>query len=305
MVKSTKKVVTKKRRSNKRPSSFSVKNKRTTVVKFRYSIRHALQITARRFKTSKKAKQFVVWVPFSPVRELTFRRVSVSKIKKAKKQRKTYEITLRIQPLKILSYSLMVVGIAGSVFFAYQMRKDNPQVVDTNFYIPTPAPTTDFTKPKVLARSMPVELRIPAINLEVKSMQVGRLDDGTMETPPVLERVVGWYKYSPTPGELGPSVIAGHVDSYTGPSVFWRLHELKVGDGVEIKRADGSVAKFRVDAVQKFDQKAFPTNAVYGNIDHSGLRLITCGGIFNKVEGQYSHNTVVFASLVNGNKESS
>jgi sortase (surface protein transpeptidase) len=118
-----------------------------------------------------------------------------------------------------------------------------------------------------------------------------------METPNVLDYVTGWYKYSPTPGELGPAIIVGHVDSYKGISVFWRLRELVPGDTIDITRADGSVAKFQVNSLQQFDQTNFPTQAIYGDINYAGLRLITCGGTFNRKTGHYDHNMVVFASL--------
>jgi len=122
--------------------------------------------------------------------------------------------------------------------------------------------------------------------------------DGSLATPPVLDYITGWYDKSPTPGEIGPSIIDGHVDNYETISVFWRLRELKANDEVDVTRTDGSVAKFKVTALQSFDQANFPTKEVYGNINYAGLRLITCGGTFSTVTGHYDHNTVVFASLI-------
>src|SRR5690606_9563165 len=100
-----------------------------------------------------------------------------------------------------------------------------------------------------------------------------------------------------TPGELGPAIIAGHVD-WRGPAVFHELHRLVPEDEVTISRADGSVAVFRVTRVAQYPKNAFPTEEVYGDIDHAGLRLITCGGVLNRETGSHDDNIVVFAELV-------
>jgi sortase (surface protein transpeptidase) len=107
----------------------------------------------------------------------------------------------------------------------------------------------------------------------------------------------GWYQYGPTPGELGPAVVVGHVDSTQGIAIFWRLRELLPGDEIYIDRQDGTTATLKVDDIQQYSQDQFPTDKVYGNIDHAGLRLITCGGTFSTVTHHYSDNTVVYASL--------
>ena len=120
--------------------------------------------------------------------------------------------------------------------------------------------------------------------------------DGTLQVPAGYSEV-GWYRKSPTPGEIGPSVIVGHLDGPQGAAVFWRLHELIPGDSLEIVRADGNTARFEVDKVAQFSQDAFPTEEVYGDIYHSGIRLITCGGTFDRQAKRYSHNTVVYGKL--------
>ena len=120
--------------------------------------------------------------------------------------------------------------------------------------------------------------------------------DKTIEVPPFHENITGWYKNGPTPGELGPAIILGHVDSTRGPSVFWDLNKVNPGDEIVIEREDGQKVKYNVDRLERFDQNSFPTEEVYGNINNVGLRLITCGGTFNKEIDRYSHNTVVFAS---------
>lgn len=117
-----------------------------------------------------------------------------------------------------------------------------------------------------------------------------------MEVPPGAYPV-GWYDRSPTPGQRGPAVLAGHVDWGGKRGAFYGLRELRAGDAVVIDRADGSVATFRVDRVEEHPKDDFPTEEVYGDIDHAGLRLITCGGSFDTGSGNYRDNVIVFASL--------
>jgi sortase (surface protein transpeptidase) len=108
---------------------------------------------------------------------------------------------------------------------------------------------------------------------------------------------------SPEPGQLGPATIIGHVDSAAyGPAVFFRLGALRQRDTISVSRADGIVAVFQVERVVVYPKAEFPTQAVYGNLDHAGLRLITCGGVFNAAQRSYESNIVVFASLVSTHK---
>jgi sortase (surface protein transpeptidase) len=132
-------------------------------------------------------------------------------------------------------------------------------------------------------------------------LQLGQAADGTLAVPPPGPHYdqAGWYRYSPTPGALGPAVIVGHIDSArSGPSVFFRLGELRPHDTIEVARADGSVAVFGVDDVRRFRKTDFPTGLVYGNTDHAALRLITCGGPFDDGTGHYLDNVIVTASLL-------
>ena len=157
----------------------------------------------------------------------------------------------------------------------------------------TPAPS-GVTAP--LGRSTPVRLRIPSIGVDSRLMDLGLLADGSMQVPPG-GFPAGWYTGGPTPGELGPAVVAGHID-WKGPGVFFNLHRLKPGDVVSVSRADGTQPTFRVTVVARYPKDKFPTTLVYGNLDHAGLRLITCGGSFNSRTGHYQDNVVVFADLV-------
>jgi sortase (surface protein transpeptidase) len=117
--------------------------------------------------------------------------------------------------------------------------------------------------------------------------------------PPVAEHnVAGWFDRGPSPGEYGPAIIVGHVDTTSGPSVFYRLGELPLGARIEVRRGDGTIAVFRVGSIENFDKGRLPVNRVYGDYSRPGLRLITCTGRWLGPGIGYSDNLVVFASLV-------
>lgn len=163
---------------------------------------------------------------------------------------------------------------------------------------PAPAPPAP-PAPLSLPASVPISVRAPTVGVQSPLVQVGLNKDGTIEVPVVYD-TAAWYRLGPTPGALGPAVIVGHVDSYKGPGVFFNLGKLKPQQIIEVTRADSTVAHFRVDAVKSYPKDQFPTAAVYGPIDYAGLRVITCGGVFDKTTKNYESNTVVFASLVSG-----
>jgi hypothetical protein len=150
--------------------------------------------------------------------------------------------------------------------------------------------------PVTLPRSEPVRVAIPALGVTTRVMQLGLADDGSMEVPPGAHPA-GWFDQSPTPGELGPAVLAGHVDWNGEPGAFAGLRTLQPGDQVLIDRADGSTATFVVDRVAEYAKDEFPAGSVYGDIAEAGLRLITCGGDFDADEASYRDNIVVYASL--------
>ncbi|MCA9361504.1 class F sortase [Candidatus Kaiserbacteria bacterium] len=149
----------------------------------------------------------------------------------------------------------------------------------------------------VMDKALPTRLRIPKVNIDATfERPLGLNEDKTVEVPDSYTEV-GWYKYGPTPGERGPAVILGHVDSYQGPAVFWSLGQLDVGDEILVDREDGTTAQFEVTKLERVAQSEFPTISVYGDIDHAGLRLITCTGIYDHGVERYSHNLIVFAKL--------
>jgi sortase (surface protein transpeptidase) len=140
-------------------------------------------------------------------------------------------------------------------------------------------------------------MRIPRLGVASPLVQL-RLDSaGAMEVPQDPAEA-GWYALGPTPGALGPAVIAGHVTWNGVPGVFYGLARLRAGDTVSVRRRDGSTAVFAVTRVVQVSKKAFPTKAVYGSVDHAALRLITCGGAYDQIHHRYADNVVVFARLV-------
>ncbi|QJY46740.1 class F sortase [Pseudonocardia broussonetiae] len=162
-----------------------------------------------------------------------------------------------------------------------------------------PAPASGTPAPAAARPAAgPVALDIPALGVRTPLLSLGLQPDGTVEVPPLDDvGVAGWYRHSPVPGEVGPAVLLGHVDSARdGPGVFAGLTRLRPGDAVTVVRGDGSTEAFRVDRVESFAKDAFPTQQVYGDLDHPGLRLITCGGTFDEERRSYRDNVVVFAS---------
>ncbi len=171
-------------------------------------------------------------------------------------------------------------------------------------YIPASVPTApprlaSDPRARPLARSVPVSIRIPGIGVSAPVMRVGLAADGTVQVPPLDQHnLTGWYQDGPAPGQRGPAVILGHVDSTVGISVFYYLKDLQAGDKVYVTLADGKVAAFAVDGLQKVAKDAFPTASVYGKAGYPSLRLITCGGPFDKTTGHYADNVIVYAHLI-------
>src|SRR5689334_16260451 len=164
-----------------------------------------------------------------------------------------------------------------------------------------PAPTGPIVAPPQPAGpapvARPVSLTIPLIGVQTNLITLGLASGGAMQVPSSVT-VAGWYTGSPRPGSVGSSVIVGHVNSTSAHGVFYRLDELKAGDGVYVKRADGTTAEFRVTGVKQYLKDQFPTQEVYGPTPDAELRLITCGGAFDSVTHHYLSNVVVYATEV-------
>jgi hypothetical protein len=155
-------------------------------------------------------------------------------------------------------------------------------------------------KGPALHQSLPVSVSIPAIGVRSKLLRLGLNKDGTIQVPNLLTSAneAAWYRYSVTPGQIGTAVIEGHVDSYQGPAVFFRLGALRPGNHIDVTLADGITAVFRVTGVREYAKDKYPANTIYAPADYAALRLITCGGDFDAVTDHYLSSVVVFASLV-------
>jgi sortase (surface protein transpeptidase) len=164
-----------------------------------------------------------------------------------------------------------------------------------------PAPTGPIVAPPQSAApapvASPVSLTIPLIGVKTSLITLGLAKGGAMQVPSSTT-VAGWYTGSPRPGSIGSAIIVGHIDSVTGPGVFYRLSELRSGDDVFVKRADGTTAEFRVTSSQTYLKDQFPTGRVYGPTPDAELRLITCGGAFDSATRHYLSNIVVYATEV-------
>lgn len=267
-----------------------------------------LEITLRNFRTpqsrrSKRYKQLVIPFYTATTKQIAIRPVKRRPAAKPSRARaKPRGLTIRIgarrwSVQKLATGLLLLAGVAGAIFFAAQIKPTSLGL--TGNRLPTRAIVVSPAKPNkpTLSRSLPTHLTIDKVEIDTDLLTVGKNPDETIEVPADYHKA-GWYEYSPTPGELGPSIIVGHVDNVSGVAVFWRLRELSPGDIIKISRADGQTHTFRIDSVEQVPQTNFPTDKVYGNIDHAGLRLITCGGTFNNQTQHYDQNTVVYASLV-------
>lgn len=144
----------------------------------------------------------------------------------------------------------------------------------------------------------PARIRIPAIEVDAPIVGVGLLDSGEMEVPD--PGLAGWYDLGPRPGAPGPSVIAAHVDSYRGPDVFYRLRELEPGDVIEVHGAGGDIARFVVESSEQELKEALPADRIWNDTTEPVLRLITCGGDFDRSRRSYRSNIIVYAALSGG-----
>ena len=154
---------------------------------------------------------------------------------------------------------------------------------------PPPGPPVDGEA------AAPDRVVIPRIGVDAPVVALGLDATGALEAPHTAHET-GWWEAGPEPGEQGPAVIAGHVDSRRNPAVFFRLKELVTGDTVEVRRADGSSVTFVVERTEQHPKAAFPTAAVYDDTPGSALRLVTCGGVFDRSTRHYIDNVIVFAT---------
>lgn len=282
-----------------RAGSHKANSRRVSYLYLPWSPYRRLKVSVRKFNTnpnrrSKKQRQFVVILNSQTVKEVAFKFEKRPKRRAVAKQ----SISFSYRPLAI-SMILILLGIGGAVFsithIRHSVRLDlspSAKASASGVFIPK-----DVLTPKVMPRAMPRQIRIPAIGVDASIVSVGLNQQGAIAMPDSVD-VGAWYNGSPTPGQLGPAIIAGHVDNYyQGDGAFFPLRNTQVGDMIYIDRADGTTATFKVADIKQVPQANFPTQEVFGNINYAGLRVITCGGAFNHQTYEYEDNIVVFAIL--------
>jgi hypothetical protein len=192
----------------------------------------------------------------------------------------------------LLGVVLSATSCAGPSGTASQSRT---AVQPQERHVAVPDSLRTFRSPqRVAAVPEPVRIRIPLLGVDSRLERLGRSRGGTVEVPAHWGRA-GWYRNGPRPGEHGAAVILGHVDSPTGPAVFAGIAELRAGARVLVTRADGSSVAFRVTRVEQRRRSRFPVQAVYWPTLRPELRLVTCGGRYDRARGGYLSNVIVFA----------
>ncbi len=212
--------------------------------------------------------------------------------------------------LRLVPFALLLVGLAAVLSGYLTARHAGSRTatapaetvppglgVDGNMRPPS---STLAPSPQQAPRSAPdpTGVRIPTIGVAAPTIPLGLREDGSIEVPADFDQT-GWWADGPEPGEPGPAVILGHVDAVSGPAVFSRLADLAIGDVVHVDREDGTTISYRVDRIEQHPKHDFPTDAVYGRGgDDSVLRLVTCGGAFDREARSYVDNVIVFASMI-------
>jgi hypothetical protein len=205
----------------------------------------------------------------------------------------------RLLSAAMLSAGLLAVG-AGVAGLVVAHASSAPSARMTARPSPVPVPSGRTIAPVSLSAVAPVPrpvwLTIPSIGVKAPIVNLGLNKNGTLQVPRTAT-VAGWYTNSPRPGATGSSVIAGHIDSRSGPGVFFWLRNMHPGQRIYVRRADGTLAVFTVTAVRKYAKSQFPTAMVYGPVPDAELRLITCGGTFDYARHTYLSNVVVYARM--------
>jgi hypothetical protein len=199
----------------------------------------------------------------------------------------------RIRLSGIAGFTLVVVG-AGAIAAAVLAQQHAPSPASS-----AAGAVGGAAKGPSLERSVPVAVSIPQIGVRSKLLSLGLNPDGSIAVPSLATNAgeAAWYKYSVTPGQVGASVIEGHVDSYQGPAVFFRLGALRPGNQIDVTLADGITAVFRVTGVREYAKDKYPAKTIYGPTGYAALRLITCGGDYDFATRHYLSSVVVFAVL--------
>ena len=232
----------------------------------------------------------------------------------------TSRLALRTKRSRVImtAVSVVLLGVAATLLLVGLRDQQHPPAPPAAQAVPlsptaapptADAPATSTSTPPAKSStasvaphgvgSDPIQITIPSISVKSNLLLLGLNSDRTVQVPPLSDvGEAGWYKYSPTPGKVGPAVILGHIDSAQyGKGVFYDLGDVRQGNDVTVLRADHMVADFTVSRVIETPKTAFPTQEVYGNTSDSEIRLITCGGQFDSSARSYLDNIIVFATL--------
>jgi len=273
-------------------SYFKQKGRRTKNYRLILSSRWIFTLTARNFVLNSENKSKHNNYSFNLPKQLPVKQLNISLRKNNKKKpgfRQWQEVAA--------PFVLILFGLSGAIYSSINIFQSPRYNLDSARLDMAQSAAIEPAQTFSLPASEPVSISIDSIGVNAQIIHLAKNPDGTMEVPADHSKV-GWYTLSPTPGEIGPAVLVGHVDSPSGPAIFWNLNKLEPGSIITVHRTDGKLAKFSVDSIAQFPQNAFPTEKVYGDINHPGLRVITCGGAFNEQTKRYSHNTVIYASLL-------
>ncbi|MDG4782432.1 class F sortase [Micromonospora sp. WMMD961] len=198
---------------------------------------------------------------------------------------------------------VLAVTAAVTIGLAVAGRSEDPPRPDASAAAPaanaSPVPATrpgELTSGPLMVSSPPTRVSIPSLEAAAATVALGLQPDGAMQVPDSASEV-GWFTKAPTPGALGPAVLAGHVNWKGHRGTFFDLARVKVGAAITVDRRDGSTAMFTVSKVEQYPKDRFPTDEVYGSTDHAALRLITCGGEFDDSTQHYRDNVIVYARL--------
>jgi len=205
---------------------------------------------------------------------------------------------------KVVLRAVWAVTVLVAAWGAWQVlvageQHSPPSLPETSIGAPPSSTVPPSTAtPLGLGRSAPVTISIASIEVHASIDQVGLAPDGALEEQPLSRAEnAAWYRLGPSPGQVGPAVIVGHVDTKHSQAVFFNLTRLRPGARVVITRADGHTVTFTVDSLDTYPKTAFPTKLVYGQTSYPALRLVTCGGPFDRVAGSYRDNIVVFLHM--------
>lgn len=191
-----------------------------------------------------------------------------------------------------------VVGLEAAAALAYSALRDTgSQNVSRSSErsVPVPVRAAPIAAPAPVGpQPAPLAVRIPSIGASSDLLALDVDATGMLEAPRDFAKA-GWWTAGPAPGDHGAAVIVGHLDSHQGPAVFFEVPKMMPGDEIEVSRSDGSTAVFVVDAVDQFNKESLPARRIYGPTPGPELRLITCGGEFDRRTKSYLDNVVVFA----------